>query len=728
MPQVHDLAITPPLAAPHLENGAAFLGVIWKGKAWIALAAVAAALIALLVWSALPGRYAAEGILLIEPGEVNIPELRDVRASVRADAVGAAVRSQTYVVSSRDAVTAVVQSLGLYELPRFTRAAEDETKGKPNFATLLGTFPARAREWWSGLYGKSETDRPTPSEKARIRAAAEVLGRHLSVAHDPRDFAIRLRYADPDPNIAADVVNALMERYVRTTTEYRGRQLEAATSSLDSRANELREAVERADSKVQKFRAQYDLVETRLGTVNSQQLADMNSELSQARSALAQAEANYQLVARDPQGGSVPQVLVSPVIVALRDRESEVVRRAANLASIFGDQHPQLQAVRNELTEVRQNLRGEVRKILASLEATQASAQERVEAISTNVRELERKLLERSRAQSELNQIEREADAVRGVYEAFITRAGQQVNPSALGADARIISPAVPPEELTISTTSVGGGGGFIGFILGTALVLFRHSRRATFNSAEQLAQTVGMPAVGTLPYDRKVARSREWLVGDFNDLPTGPALIESLRGLRVQLTAEKTATTAQTILFTSALAAEGKSMTAAAFSQIAALDGLRVLLVECDLHRPVLAEKLRQSVMRGIDDVLEGACDWRHAVGIDSRTKLHWMLARRTLENPIRYFRAEIIGRILHEAQKAYDLIVLDSPPVMRVADPLALTGFSDTAVLLIARGTTRRNVIDAARRLTRRSTVPVFAVLAKVRASEQGAYYNGY
>jgi uncharacterized protein involved in exopolysaccharide biosynthesis/Mrp family chromosome partitioning ATPase len=724
----HDVTLIPPAPGFDFDRGPAVLGIIWKGKAWIALAAVILAVLGLAIWSVLPGRYAAEGILLIEPGEVNIPELRDVRTSVRGDAIAAAIRSQTYVVASREAIGDVVQLLGLDNLPRYIRGAEDETDGKPDLMAFLRALPERVRGWWSSVLANSRASLELPGEPARIRAATEVLERRLSVTHDPRDFAIRLRYTDPDPTIAAAVVNALMERYVRTATEYRGHQLAAATSSLDSRANEMRDAVERADNKVQKFRAQYDLVETRLGTVNAQQLADMNTELAQARGALAQAEANYQLVARDPTGASIPQVLISPVIVALRDRESEVVRREASLASVLGDQHPQLQAVRNELKEVRTNLRGEVAKVLASLASGRASARERVETISANVRDLERKLIERSRAQAELNQIEREAEAVREMYEGFITRAGQQASPRALGPDARIVSRAVPPTELTIGTATVAGGGGFVGLVLGTAFVLFRHSRRSSFDYLKQLARAVGMPTLGMLPYDRKAARIREPLFHDLTDLSSGSAFVESLRGLRVQLMAEKGDGGPQTLLFTSAVAAEGKSVTAAAFAQIAALDGQRVLLVECDLHRPVLAKRLRQNVVHGIDDVLEGACDWRDAVGVDGRTNLYWMLARRTLENPVKYFRTDVLGRIIQEARAGYDLVVIDSPPVMRVADAAALAGFIDTIVLLVAGDTGRHSVTEAARRLSRRSGVQICAVLSKVRAPKEGGYYNGY
>jgi capsular exopolysaccharide synthesis family protein len=594
---------------------------------------------------------------------------------------------------------------------------------------LVAALPARVRGWWPGTEVDAGEHETRASEPARIKAAAELLEQHLSVTHDPRDFAIRLHYTDPDPKIAAGVLNALMDRYVRTATEYRGHQLEAATSSLDSRAQELRRSVEEADNKVQKFRAEYDLVETRLGTVNSQQLADMNTELGQARSALAQAEANYQLVARDPTGASIPQVLTSPVIVALRDRESEVVRRAANLASVYGDRHPQLQAVRNELNEVRANLGGEVAKVLASLATARASAQERVGAISTTVRDLERKLVERSRAQAELNQIEREADTMRSVYEAFVTRSGQQVSPTALGPDARIVSRAATPTEPTMGAATATGGGAIIGLVLGTGFVFFRHGRRSKLDSLRHLAHTVGMPTIGTLPYDRTAARSRELRLNKPADLAGSSALIESLRGVRVRLMAESNGHVgAQTVLFTSALAAEGKSMTAVAFAQVAALDGERVLLIECDLHRPVLAKRLRQNVVQGIDDVLEGACGWREAVGVDHRTDLHWLLARRALENPVKYFRTEALGRIIDEARTAYDLIVIDSPPVMRVADAAAVANLIDTIVLLVVAETGRRNVVEAARRLSRRSGVQVCAVLSKVRSAEEAAYYNGY
>jgi len=720
------------------EDGVWLAALLWKKRISILVWTLLMAMVSFGVWTIVPGRYVAEGTLLVEPGDINIPELRDLRSPLRADAVAASVRSQTYLLTSRATISAVVDSLRLYDVPELTRDAVNGPETKPNWG-VVGAAIAGLPQKIAGFL----SDRPTfPSggssgpdpdkgldKTVQARAAVDWIERRLSVVQDPRDFAIRLRYADSDPQLAAAVINGVMKQYLLEAAEFRSKLHKSATESLNDRAAELRQSVEEADTRAEKFRTQYQLAETRFGTVTAQQLADMNAELTQAKTALTQAEANYLLASNDPTGAGIPQVLTSPLVIALRERENDLLRHEAYLGSMLGDRHPEMIAVRTELQRLGDNLHHEVQKIVAGIASARNTARDRVTSTASSVKELEAKLAERSRARAELNQIEREADAVRGAYEEFLTRVGQQTNPDTLAPNARVASAAVPPNELSLKALPVVGAGGFTGLLLGCCLVVLGHHRQQGFRSLAQLSKQVGVSALGVLPYDQRLGRGWDHTITDAIEGPSSSPLIESVRGLRVQMLSQTEGPSPRAVLFTSAIAQEGKSVAAAAFAMAAAVDGLRVLVIECDLHRPKLASRLNISVSTGIEDVLAGRHHWREGIEFaDGAAGPHWLLARSHVVTPLRYFRPESFGKIVAEASLEYDLVVLDTPPVMHVSDAIALSEFSDAIVLVVSSETPRAMVVEAARRLLQNSDRRAWAVISKVQTPGELEYYRGY
>jgi capsular exopolysaccharide synthesis family protein len=204
-------------------------------------------------------------------------------------------------------------------------------------------------------------------------------------------------------------------------------------------------------------------------------------------------------------------------------------------------------------------------------------------------------------------------------------------------------------------------------------------------------------------------------------------ALAETLRGVRARL--GWISDVQKVILVTSAQPGEGKTSFALAMAQVCAADGWRTLLIEGDGRNPVLGKVLSSTGSAEPAEVLMGKIPWQDRIGRDDQTGLYYFVAAGTGagfparleqhsdESPIKQMRA------------AFDYIIIDSPPVMRVADATVFARFADTVVLVVAaKRTRRRTVAEALRRLSMAAR-PIGLVLTntKVQPSDEDIY-SGY
>jgi capsular exopolysaccharide synthesis family protein len=204
----------------------------------------------------------------------------------------------------------------------------------------------------------------------------------------------------------------------------------------------------------------------------------------------------------------------------------------------------------------------------------------------------------------------------------------------------------------------------------------------------------------------------------------------ETMRGLRARIRFAAGSAPPKIVLFTSAVANEGKSSVSAAFARVAATDGLRTLLIEADLHNPSLARMLSLQPRAALVDGLAGRVDWGDCITVDPDTGLHLLLADEAFDKPQQVFESMQFQNLLTAATSAYDLVVIDSPPVMLVSDAILLSHFADSVLLIAESNRTRRRVVaEAVKRLAAASRGITGIVLSKTESVQvAGGFYGGY
>jgi capsular exopolysaccharide synthesis family protein len=268
---------------------------------------------------------------------------------------------------------------------------------------------------------------------------------------------------------------------------------------------------------------------------------------------------------------------------------------------------------------------------------------------------------------------------------------------------------------------------GFAGGLLAIAGSILYAQMDHGFETLEQVRTVTGLPGLAAIPLVRNLGRKRlphRYVV----DNPTSP-VAETLRAFRAKLRWASEGRPLKTILVSSAVPAEGKTSFALSFARLAARDGCRVLLIECDFRRPTLESVLPSPVRPGQPSFLDDPTSWRDWVGVDGLTGLNYLTANGESSNMAPMLEADGMGAILRDARREYDYIVIDSPPIMRVPDGMLLARSVDAVALVVSWKRTRQTMVrEALRRLALDPDMPTGIILTKVEGAAGQDMYSGY
>ncbi|NBV54848.1 MAG: polysaccharide biosynthesis tyrosine autokinase, partial [Proteobacteria bacterium] len=418
------------------------------------------------------------------------------------------------------------------------------------------------------------------------------------------------------------------------------------------------------------------------------------------------------------------EVLNSPLIMNLRQQEAEIRRNMSDLASRYGERHPRMLNVRNELRDLQRKIYEEITKIQGSLENEVAVAEARVKTLAEQLEALQAKTSLSTDANVQLSELERQLQAEKTLYENFLGRSKEIAQMDMTQTDARVISQAEVPMQasspkkgMTLLLALLAGGA------LGIALMLLLEMLDGSYRTAQQLEMASGVPVLGMLgelPHDMDVAH---YVV----DKPTG-AFTEGVRAARTALNFANPDKKPQVLLITSTVPQEGKSLFSISIAQLAAAGGAKVLLVDADLRRPSVSKQLGLTPKAGLAEVLADTAKLKSVILTLPKSGLEVMPALPNTQFAQELLSSKKMKDLMAAWRKDYDLIVIDSPPVMAVADTITLSTMADALLFMVRWGTTPRQlVLNAVKQLKNCNTPLAGCMLTRVDLEKQQAYGYG-
>lgn len=649
----------------------------------LACVVVVTAISAVTVFNLTP-RYTAEAALMLDPRKTQVLDVQAVVSGLPADT--AVVRSEVEILKSSTLAEAVAKNTNLVAVPEFNPHLR-----KPTFMSVILTPVHWMVSGFKSLLALPPSTPAVDSAHAELIAAASELQKHLEVVNDGRSYVIKVEVQSEDPALAAKLANAYTSAYLDAQLKAKFDTVQHATQWLNDHLAALQAKVEASDRAGQVFAAAHNLTQTGTQTVNSQQISELNTQLVLASADLAQKEANLQQVQASLRGGGVSaaaQVLSSPVIQNLREQETMLAQREAELATRYKPEHPAMINIRAQERDLNQKIQDEIDRIVRAMQGDVTAARAKVGSLRQSLGQLQSSA--ESAAVVQLRELQREAEANRTLYENFLNRFKQtSAQEDIQQPDARIIADATTPAVPSFPKKVPLIGFAFLGSVMMGVFAAFGIERLdGGFRTGEQFEKLTQTPVLGLEP-DLRGEEPQNVVI----DRPVS-AYAEAIRSIRTALRYSDVDDPPKVIMVTSSLPNEGKTIFALSLARSVAKSGGRALLIDCDMRRPALSQLFDVDAQPGLLSFFDDKSGKTNAIRVDTESGLHFIPVASGISNPQDLLGSKHMKVLIDVMRPRYDLIVLDTPPLLAVSDALVLSHIADASIFLVRWARTARPV----------------------------------
>lgn len=712
---------TSPAATPEPDLRG-LLAIPWRRRRTVTAVTLLGVGLTVLLLLLLPPRFTASALILVAAPPTRVVSLDAVMAAGPADAQ--TVFTEAEVLRAPALLETVATAQGLLDDPEFNAALRPP-------GLLTAALTALPEGWDRLLLG-----RPLPRDATGPDARAATLDAFreaVTVRPVHRSRVIAVEVDSRDPVRAAAIANALAEAYLTAQLEAKFEATRRASLWLDGRLASLREEVRQAELAAADYRSRHGLSEARGTALTGQQLAELNSQLILARSKRSETEARLTAMRQAADPATAPEALASPLVQKLKEQEAALLRRQSELASRYGDRHPRMIDVRAEVDDLRRKIAAEVTALAKGLENEVRAARAREDSLARGLAEVQGRDAVEDTAAVTLRELERGAEASRLMYETFLARFKETTEQQSLQEpDARIVSAAVAPVVPSFPRRLPALAAALtVSLAAGVALAFLLERLDRALRTAADVEAATGRPPLAVVPL-----AARGGVVADaVLDDPAAPAA-EAVRSLRATLAVRARGGPVGVVVVTSSLPEDGKTTLALWLARASAQAGRRTVLVDGDLRRPAVAQALGLPAgAPTLLDVLAGG-DLETALATDPRTPLRVLPAGRAGVEALDIAEAPALTDLLAALKARFEVVVVDAPPVLPVADGRLLARRADHVLYAVRWESTRREAAaEGVRALTLLGVepLPVITRLDPARHARYGygdtaASYAGY
>ncbi|HLG45003.1 MAG TPA: polysaccharide biosynthesis tyrosine autokinase [Reyranella sp.] len=668
-------------------------------------------------------QYRASALVMLDTRKAKVTNTTDVLTGTPVDIT--AVQTEIEVLRSASLLGRVVDRLRLDLDPEYGNAP-------PSVISLaLGT----GRAFVERVLGLSSKPKEQAGDNTPRARALTVLAQNLQIATRGRSFVIAISLDSVQGAKAKRIVDVVTDYYLVDQLQAKLDANKRATDFFNERLEELRRNVEASERAVAAFREKSGLTIGKDATIASQSLSELNTQLIQARAQRADRESRLvalQQAARNPATlGGITEVLANPLISSLRAQEAEVARRIGDLNQRYGESHPRLLQARAEQGQIQARISAEVAKILGSVQGDAEAARAKEKQLEEQVAQLERQAGGLGQHEVELRQLDREAQSSRSVYEDFLKRFKELREQQDLQQpDARVLSPATiapgvvyPRYALTMALALAAGA------VLGVALIGLMERLDGGFRTGEQIERLTGRPLIGMIPALTRFSVGKLSPAGFAIDKPSS-AYAEALRSAYTAITLGTLDKPPKVIMVTSSLPREGKTTFVCSLAGLLARSNpdKKIVVVDADLRRSAVVSALGAAPTQGtIDNYLSGAKSLDEVIGQEKVSGLYYVPARSNTPNPAEIMDSQAMRQFVLLLSQSFDLVLIDTPPLMAVSDGRVATKMADYVIFLIRWEKTPRELAINALRLLRDVHRQVGIVLSQVNVRRHSQYGYG-
>jgi succinoglycan biosynthesis transport protein ExoP len=522
-----------------------------------------------------------------------------------------------------------------------------------------------------------------------LSPAAAALRSRIRIEPLPGGRLVNVRFNAYDPSLAARAANALAELYIEQSREFRNTRSTKATDWLSDRLAEQRARVEVAERALIEYQEKQGLAVSssegrpdtdRVGTVESAIVAARMERVGK-ETALAQAR-NAPL----HQLATLPAVAGNAAVQEARSRVSELQAEYNRLGDTLGEKHPDMVRLRGDVQVAQDKLQAELRNALRTLEADVQAARAREEGLEAGLVQARSESLEVGRKAIEYNALRREVETNKQLFQTLMSRSKETGLESELtSTNVRVMEQAeVPRAPISPNRTRNYQLALLIGLALGLGLALLFEHVDNTVKTPEDI-KALSLPFLGMVPnVDQRPGNPAA--ARAVNTASPDAAVAEAYRVLRTNLIFSSPSEGGRALVLSSANPGEGKTTTTANLAVALALNGAKVLVVEADLRRPALHQHFRIKKTPGLTDLIVSKCPASQAIQSTRFKGLQVLPCGYVPPNPAELLGSASMREIVQALRSCYDWVLIDTPPVLAMADTPVLCPLVDGVVLVVS------------------------------------------
>jgi succinoglycan biosynthesis transport protein ExoP len=560
----------------------------------------------------------------------------------------------------------------------------------------------------------------------------------LKITRPLHTFLLLISYRSADPQLSADIVNEIAHSYIRHTYDIRYQAASQMTGYMEKQLEELKAQMERSAAALANLEKDLDVINPEEKTdVFSARLLHLDNDLTAAEVERAGKEAAYNAV----KSGSLAAAEASSEGEQLRSLEAKLNEATESFAEVqtqFGSSHPVYKKAASQVRELQWEIDTLRQRIVQRVQIDYQQAVDREGLLRQEMQQAKAEFDQMNARSFEYKALKQEADTDKALYEELIRKIREAgINASFESSSIRLadvarpaLYPSFPKTRLNALLALMGSA------IIGLSIIFLIDALDTTVLDREHLQRELRVPLLPSLPVGKFPigALPMQELPGDpgFQEISSKEALAapnaafnEAIRTLRSSiLLSGGLEHHLKSILVTSASPGEGKSTIALYLAAAHSQQQRRTLLIDGDMRRPVV--KLGISNDRGLSDVVNGTMHWKEAVQTPYAYPDLDILAAGPSSRRVADRIGIVLRSILDEAEREYDLVVIDSPPLLGFAEPLEIAALADSVIIVARAGRTNRSAVaSVVEQLKRVRANIIGVVLNGVRADMSSQYY---
>jgi succinoglycan biosynthesis transport protein ExoP len=675
------------------------------------------------------------------------------------------IKTQTQILKSRTLAAQVVRNLGLDRNRSFAG-------GKPG---LLSSVIVNVRLWAHDLITT-----PPPGGRAPrvdlLGVSPDLIDGYLgglSIRPIKSTSMVEIAYSSSDPVLAARVANAHAEAYIARGIELHSEASRSAEKFLNQKLIELKEQLEHSEIALNDYRRKKGIIPGLMSldgkdAVVIDRLADLSKDLTKAEVERIGLESQVEMI-RKHEYTSLPQVMDDKLLQQMQAELNKLYAEDASLSDQFTAAYPPLAEMRAKESALKTRLNEEIQAAVGQIQSGYNQALEKERELQSEIQNERDTTMRLNDAAVQYAILQRDVDTNRQLYNAVLKRMKDVgVEAEAQTSNVSIVdkatAPGIPTYPKKLRDLVVSALLGMCG-ALGLAFLLDYLDN--TLRDPEEAERYLRLPNIGIIPEFSRLNSSsygpkayaplanaisaalenghapKALTNGSANGRNSVPirelvtehgaysALGEAYRNLRTALLLSRAGAPPKVTLVTSALAGEGKTVTAVNTAAMLAQLGARVLLIDADLRRPRCHRVLAVENHLGLTEVLTGVRDLHDLIRPSGVENLFLLSSGSVPPNATELLGSSRMHQVLTELQQIYDYIVIDSPPVMPVSDALLLSTIADGVLLVTNASRTPKHQVRAARARLEYARAKIFGTVLnriKIHSSDYHYYHQGY